>query len=148
MTMAPSQLGMFARSSPEYATANLEFHVQPLSLDSFGDPLHTFPAITLSVCNLRPTSRGSIHAQKRRSARTRRSSSRTISRLSRTGASLLTSIRLVRRIAAAPALARYAPEELKPGAHIESEAELAQGGERDRHDDFPPGRHGEDGDRA
>ena len=62
MTMAPSQLGMFARSSPDYATANVEFHVQPLSLDRFGEPLHKFPAITISVCNLRPTSHGSIHA--------------------------------------------------------------------------------------
>ena len=62
MTMAPSQLGLFARSSPGYATANVEFHVQPLSLDRFGEPLHSFPAITISVCNLRPTSRGSVHA--------------------------------------------------------------------------------------
>ena len=62
LTMAPSQLGMFAKSSPDYATANVEFHVQPLSLDKFGDPLHNFPAITLSVCNLRPASRGFVHA--------------------------------------------------------------------------------------
>ena len=62
MTMAPSQVGVFAKSSPDFATANLEFHVQPLSLDRFGEPLHAFPAITLSVCNLRPTSRGSSHA--------------------------------------------------------------------------------------
>ena len=62
LTMAPSQLGMFMRSSPDYATANIEFHVQPLSLDRFGEPLHDFPAITMSVCNLRPTSRGSVHA--------------------------------------------------------------------------------------
>jgi len=62
MSMAPSQMGAFARSSPDQATANLQFHVQPLSLDRFGDPLHPFPAITISVCNLRPTSRGSIHA--------------------------------------------------------------------------------------
>src|SRR5208282_4620601 len=65
MTMAPSQLGMFARSSPDYATANIEFHVQPLSLDRFGEPLHDFPAITISVCNLRPTSRGATHAVSR-----------------------------------------------------------------------------------
>ena len=63
LTMAPSQLGMFAKSSPDYDTANVEFHVQPLSLDRFGDPLHDFPAITLSVCNLRPTSLGSTHAR-------------------------------------------------------------------------------------
>ncbi len=63
MTMAPSQLGLFARSSSDYATANLEFHVQPLSLERFGEPLHTFAAITLSACNLRPASRGSVHAE-------------------------------------------------------------------------------------
>jgi choline dehydrogenase-like flavoprotein len=60
MTMAPSQLGIFMRSDPAQSSANLEFHVQPLSLDKFGDPLHAFPAITLSACNLRPTSRGSV----------------------------------------------------------------------------------------
>ncbi len=62
LTMAPSQLGIFAQSSPDYETANVEFHVQPLSLPKFGDPLHDFPAITLSVCNLRPASRGFVHA--------------------------------------------------------------------------------------
>src|SRR5262249_45730227 len=61
MSMAPSQLGAFARSSAEYARPNLEYHVQPLSLDKFGDPLHAFNAFTASVCNLRPTSRGSVH---------------------------------------------------------------------------------------
>ena len=62
LTMAPSQLGLFAKSSPDYATANIEFHVQPLSLDRFGEPMHAYPAITISVCNLRPESRGSTHA--------------------------------------------------------------------------------------
>ncbi len=61
LSTAPSQLGLFAKTSPDFATANVEFHVQPLSLDRFGEPLHAFPAITLSVCNLRPTSRGSTH---------------------------------------------------------------------------------------
>lgn len=60
LTMAPSQLGIFTRSSPEHQRANIQFHVQPLSLDKFGDPLHRFPAITVAACNLRPTSRGSI----------------------------------------------------------------------------------------
>ena len=60
LTMAPSQLGMFTRSSPDHERANIQFHVQPLSLDKFGDPLHRFPAITASACNLRPTSRGTI----------------------------------------------------------------------------------------
>jgi choline dehydrogenase-like flavoprotein len=60
LTMAPSQLGIFTRSSPEQERANIEFHVQPLSLDRFGEPLHKFPAITVSACNLRPTSRGHV----------------------------------------------------------------------------------------
>src|SRR6185312_16117318 len=60
LTMAPSQLGMFTTSSPEHERPNIQFHVQPLSLDKFGDPLHRFPAITASACNLRPTSRGEI----------------------------------------------------------------------------------------
>ena len=62
LTMAPSQLGLFAKSSPDYDAANIEFHVQPLSLDRFGEPMHAYPAITISVCNLRPESRGSSHA--------------------------------------------------------------------------------------
>ncbi len=86
LTMAPSQLGMFAKSSPDYETANVEFHVQPLSLDRFGDPLHKFPAITLSVCNLRPASRGYVHAASA-DPTPRRSSSRTISARKRTAAS-------------------------------------------------------------
>ncbi|WP_370372408.1 GMC family oxidoreductase, partial [Henriciella pelagia] len=60
LTMAPSQLGIFTRSSPDETRANIQFHVQPLSLDKFGDPLHRFPAITVAACNLRPTSRGTI----------------------------------------------------------------------------------------
>ncbi len=60
LTMAPSQLGIFTRSDPMQERANIQFHIQPLSLDKFGDPLHTFPAITASACNLRPTSRGTI----------------------------------------------------------------------------------------
>ena len=62
LTMAPSQLGLFTRSDPSRDRANIQFHVQPLSLDKFGDPLHTFPAFTASVCNLQPTSRGNVRA--------------------------------------------------------------------------------------
>src|SRR5258708_17228722 len=58
--MAPSQLGIFTRSDPRRERANIQFHVQPLSLDKFGDPLHRFPAITVSACNLQPTSRGTV----------------------------------------------------------------------------------------
>ena len=60
LTMAPSQLGLFTRSDPSRERANIQFHVQPLSLDKFGDPLHTYPAFTASVCNLQPESRGAV----------------------------------------------------------------------------------------
>jgi choline dehydrogenase-like flavoprotein len=124
LTMAPSQLGIFAKSSPDYETANVEFHVQPLSLPKFGDPLHDFPAITLSVCNLRPASRGFVHAA---SAEPRQSpviqpnylSEETDRRVA------ADSIRLARRLAGAPALARYKPVEYLPGVEKVSEAELA-----------------------
>ena len=61
MAMAPSQLGIFTRSGPDKETADLQYHVQPVSLEKFGDPVHAFPAMTASVCNLRPESRGSVH---------------------------------------------------------------------------------------
>jgi choline dehydrogenase len=72
MSMAPSQLGAFARSEPEQATPNLQYHVQPLSLEKFGDPLHAFPAFTASVCNLRPTARGHVRLSRHDSATRRR----------------------------------------------------------------------------
>jgi choline dehydrogenase len=123
MTMAPSQLGMFARSSPDYATANVEFHVQPLSLDRFGEPLHPFAAITISVCNLRPSSSGSVHAtgpDPRAAPGIRPNYLSTIE--DRRVA--CDSIRLARRLAAAPALARYSPEELKPGPRATGDEDL------------------------
>ena len=125
LTMAPSQLGAFARSSAEFETPNLEFHIQPLSLDKFGDPLHDFPAFTASVSNLRPTSRGSIHA---RSADPRESPL-IIANYLRTPEDrriAVDAIRLTRRIAAAPALARYRPEEYRPGTHLVSDNDLAE----------------------
>ena len=122
--MAPSQLGLFAKSSPDYATANVEFHVQPLSLDRFGEPLHDFPAITISVCNLRPSSSRIGPCDERGPATPRRPSGRTISRRSRIDASPSNSIRLARRLAAAPALAQYSPEELKPGAGVTGDEDL------------------------
>ena len=125
LTMAPSQLGLFARSSPDYATANIEFHVQPLSLDRFGEPMHAYPAITISVCNLRPESRGSTHAT---SADPRAAPVIQPNYLSALADQRVAvdSIRLTRRLAAAPALARYAPQELKPGANLQSDDELAR----------------------
>ncbi len=123
MTMAPSQLGMFAKSSPDYATANLEFHVQPLSLNRFGEPLHGFPAITISVCNLRPSSRGSTHAS---TPDPRASPSIRPNYLSMIEDRRVAcdSIRLARRLAAAPALARYSPRELMPGPEAIREDDL------------------------
>ena len=125
LTMAPSQLGMFAKSSPDYATANVEFHVQPLSLDKFGDPLHDFPAITLSVCNLRPASRGSVHAASADPAAAPLIQPNYLSEDEdkRVAAD---SIRLARKVAAAPALARYNPREYLPGASFTSQEELVK----------------------
>ena len=123
LTMAPSQLGIFAKSSPDYETANVEFHVQPLSLPKFGDPLHDFPAITLSVCNLRPASRGHIHAADSNPLTPPVIQPHYLSEDEdqRVAAD---SIRLARRIAGAPALARYRPVEILPGAQAVSEDDL------------------------
>ena len=125
MTMAPSQVGVFAKSSPDFATANLEFHVQPLSLDRFGEPLHAFPAITLSVCNLRPTSRGSSHAvgPDPLAAPEIRPNYLSTDEDARVA---VDSIRLARRIAAARALAPFRPVEHLPGAAADSDAELVK----------------------
>ncbi|RBP18297.1 choline dehydrogenase [Roseiarcus fermentans] len=125
LTMAPSQVGLFAKSSPDCATANVEFHVQPLSLDRFGEPLHPFAAITISVCNLRPTSVGSTHATSAdpHAAPAIRPNYLSTPEDQRVA---VESIRLARRLAAAPALARYRPDELIPGAALESEDELVE----------------------
>jgi choline dehydrogenase len=125
LTMAPSQLGGFARSGPAHATPNVEFHVQPLSLDKFGDPLHPFPAFTASVCNLRPTSRGHVRI---RSADPRAHPAIMLNYLStpedrRVAAE---SLRLARKVAAQPALAKYRPAEFKPGIESQSDDELAK----------------------
>jgi len=125
LTMAPSQLGGFTRSSTEHATPNIEFHVQPLSLDKFGDPLHRFAAFTASVCNLRPTSRGFVRIKSPDPLAAPAIQCRYLSthedRMVAADA-----LRLTRRIAAQPALERYAPEEFLPGAHFQSAEELAR----------------------
>ncbi|HBI67734.1 MAG TPA: choline dehydrogenase [Massilia sp.] len=125
MSMAPSQLGAFARSGPEEATPNLQYHVQPLSLEKFGDPLHGFPAFTASVCNLRPTSRGHVRIASNDSYAPPKITPNYLSTDAdrRTAAQALA---LTRRIVAAPALAKYRPEEFKPGPRFQTEEELAQ----------------------
>ncbi|MBM3525141.1 MAG: choline dehydrogenase, partial [Alphaproteobacteria bacterium] len=125
MTMAPSTLGAFARSDAAVATPNLEYHVQPLSLDRFGEPLHAFPAITASVCNLRPTSRGTITL---RSADPREPPRIQPNYLSTPEDKRVAAdaIRLTRRIMATRALARFTPEEWKPGADIDGDDGLAR----------------------
>ena len=124
LTMAPSQLGIFTRSSKEHATPNLEYHVQPLSLDKFGDPLHPFPAFTASVANLRPTSRGHVRIQ---SARHEDKPEIHCAYLSTPEDRKVAAdaLKLSRRIAAMPALTPYSPEEFLPGPQFQSEEELA-----------------------
>jgi choline dehydrogenase len=125
MSMAPSQLGAFTRSDPSQPTPNLEYHVQPLSLERFGEPLHPFPAFTASVCNLRPTARGHIRIA---SADPFAAPKITPNYLSTPEDRKVAAdaLRLTRRIVAAPALKKYAPEEFKPGPQYETDEELAQ----------------------
>ncbi len=125
LSMAPSQLGAFAKSDPSFDTANLEYHVQPLSLDRFGEPLHPFPAITASVCNLRPTSRGRVRLESPDPAAPPAIAPNYLATPEdrRVAAD---AIRLTRKIMAARAMARYRPEEYRPGAEIEGEEELAR----------------------
>ncbi|HUW37493.1 MAG TPA: GMC family oxidoreductase N-terminal domain-containing protein [Rhodocyclaceae bacterium] len=124
LSMAPSQLGIFARSDPSLATPDLEFHVQPLSLDKFGDPLHRFPAFTASVCNLRPSSRGRVVIASRDPAAAPLIAPGYLStdadrRLA------AASLKLTRRIATMPALAPHRPEEYLPGPKYQTDDELA-----------------------
>jgi choline dehydrogenase len=125
MSMSPSQLGAFTRSDPSQPYANLEYHVQPLSLEAFGEDLHPFPAITASVCNLNPTSRGSVHIQ---SANFDDAPAIAPNYLStETDRKIAAdSLRQVRKIAAQPAFAKYQPEEFKPGVQYQSDEELAR----------------------
>ena len=124
MTMAPSQLGIFAKSNSDMDMPNVQYHVQPLSLDKFGDPLHTFPAMTVSVCNLRPTSRGSIHITSQ-DPFTQPDIAPNYLATEEDRRVAVESIRLTRTIASAPALAPYDPQEYQPGDHLTSDEELA-----------------------
>lgn len=123
LAMAPSQLGAFARSGPDQTRANLEYHVQPLSLEKFGDDLHNFPAITASVCNLRPSSRGHVNITSPDASQPpailcnylQTAEDRQVA---------ADSIRLTRKIMAQPALAQYSPQEYKPGSQVDTQADL------------------------
>ena len=125
LTMPPSQLGAFARSDAGQPSANIEWHVQPLSLDKFGSPLHNFPAITPSVCNLRPTSRGRVRIK---SADPYAHPSILLNYLStpEDRKVAVDSIGITRRIMKARALQKYQPEEFLPGLDIASEEDLAR----------------------
>jgi choline dehydrogenase len=125
MSMAPSQLGAFTKSSPEHAWPNIQYHVQPLSLDAFGEPLHSFPAITASVCNLNPTSRGSVSLK---SADFNDAPAIAPNYLSTDEDRKVAadSLRVTRRIMSQAAMAPYAPEEYKPGVQYQSDDDLAR----------------------
>ena len=125
MSMAPSQLGAFTRSDAAQPYPNIEYHVQPLSLDAFGEPLHAFDAFTASVCNLNPTSRGriGIRSPDPEAAPSIQANYLSTDQDRRVAAD---SLRVTRRIVAQPALAKYQPKELKPGVQFESDAELAK----------------------
>ena len=123
LTMAPSQLGAFARSDNSYETPNIEWHVQPLSLDKFGEPLHPFPAITPSVCNLRPTSRGHVQIL---SPDMNAHPEIKLNYLSTAEDQKVAAdaMRFTRRIMRAEALRPYQPEEWRPGSNVETNEEL------------------------
>ena len=125
MSMAPSQLGTFAKSDPSRETANLQYHIQPLSLKAFGQPLDPFPAFTASVCDLRPTSRGHVritspqpdaHPEIRPNYLSTAEDQRVAA----------DAIKLTRNIVAQPAMQKYEPEEFRPGMNVQSDGELVR----------------------
>ncbi len=124
LTMAPSQLGLFTRSDPDQERANLQYHVQPLSLDKFGDPLHTFPAFTASVANVRPTSRGSVRLRSSDAADPPLIKPNYLS-TDQDRRIAAAAIRLTRRIATQPALKPYHPAEYLPGPSVPDDDEAA-----------------------
>ena len=128
MSMAPSQLGAFAKSNPDDASikrADVEYHVQPLSLERFGEPLHSFNAFTASVCNLRPTSRGSVHIESPDAHAAPQIAPNYLS-TDHDREVAANSVRLTRRIVSAPALAQYRPEEILPGIQYQTQEELIE----------------------
>lgn len=125
MSMAPSQLGAFTRSDPSQTHPNLEYHVQPLSLDAFGEPLHDFNAFTASVCNLNPTSRGTVSLKSGHFADAPAIAPNYLSTPEDRQVAA-DSLRLTRRIVSQSALAGYQPEEFRPGVQFQSDEELAR----------------------
>jgi len=123
LTMAPSQVGAFARSSPDYATANLEFHFQPLSLDKWGDGLHPFGAFTASVCNLRPSSRGSVHLKSPRPEDAPAIAPNYLD-TEEDKRVAVDALKLARKIVAQAPLARFKPQEHSPGPQASSDEAL------------------------
>jgi len=125
MSMAPSQLGAFTKSSADRPYPNIQYHVQPLSLPAFGQPLHNFNAFTASVCNLNPSSRGSVHIK---SSRFEDAPAIAPNYLSTEEDQKVAadSLRVTRNIAQQPALARYKPEEFKPGVEFQTDEELVR----------------------
>jgi choline dehydrogenase len=126
LTMAPSQLGIFTRSNPDLNRANIQFHIQPLSLDKFGDPLHPFPAITVSACNLQPSSRGTVRLGSNKAGDDPLIAPCYLSTEDdrRVAAD---SIRVTRQLMAQPALAPFRPEEILPGPSVpDDDASLAK----------------------
>ncbi|MEO4040492.1 GMC family oxidoreductase [Hoeflea sp. CAU 1731] len=125
MSMAPSQLGAFVKSEQSLETPDLEYHVQPLSLDKFGDPLHDFPAITASVCNLRPHSRGHVGL---RSADWRDAPVIAPNYLSTEAdrQTAIRAIRITRKILQQPAMVKYRPDEYLPGSNCQSDDDLIE----------------------
>ena len=125
LSMAPSQLGVFTRSDPSQAHANLEYHVQPLSLDAFGEPLHAFDALTASVCHLNPTSRGSVRLRSAQSTDAPRIAPNYLSTTEDRQVAA-DALRVTRRIVAQQALTSYRPREVKPGIQFQSDEELSR----------------------
>ena len=125
MSMAPSQLGAFTRSSADHTWPNIQYHVQPLSLEAFGEPLHSFPAITASVCNLQPTSRGTVNISSNRFEDAPAIAPNYLSTPEDRKVAA-DSLRVTRNIIAQPAFAKYLPEEFKPGLQYQTDEDLAR----------------------
>jgi len=126
MAMAPSQLGCFSMSDSSHATPNIEFHVQPLSLPKFGEELDPYNAFTASVCNLRPTSRGTVHITSR-DVRAKPEIAPNYLSTEEDRRVAVDALRLARNIVSQETFARYSPEEVRPGAHLVSDEELVYG---------------------